>query len=336
MQKNKKIATFAISKTNLRLKTKLLIFNMKRNLLLAVLVSALLLVFNSCKKTDLTPAYIQINYEDINNCLDVTSFNQDHDLNYDSEQLASLQQHDFSHVNVYVNNKNLGCWKVPCKVSVVGINDKDSSTLVLMPCFKKNGMNNTIQGYPFLNVLRQKVMLKKDKLYKISQNPPIYKYTSYSRFPYLETFGNSSSFSPTGSDTNAVTFVPTIFEGRTVGAITLHGADEDFDVTTQAITLPVYNYYVYLEITYKAESNIDIGLRLSTGTYSNAVHQVGGVKATNGEWKTVYFDLSSVLMGYHNASGSVTNANLLLSGVGNAGDTHFYIDNIKIIYQPSA
>jgi len=309
---------------------------MNRLFILLFLALGAAVTLSSCKKTDLTAAYIQINYEDINNCLDISTFNQDHDMNYDSEQLNSLLQHDFSHVNVYVNNKNLGCWKVPCRVPVLGLNDKDSATLVLMPCFKKNGMNNTIQGYPFLNVLRQKVMLKKNQTYYVSQNPPIYKYTSYSHFPYLETFGNSSSFSPTNSDTNAVTFQPTIVDGRTVGAITLHGIDDNFDVTTSAITLPVYNYYVYLEITYKAESNIDIGLKLSTATYNYMVHQVGGVNATNGEWKTVYFDLTSVLMGYHNASGSATNANLILSGVGNEGDTHYYIDNIKIIYQPSA
>lgn len=306
----------------------------KSVLFFANILFAFALFFTSCKKPDLAAAYIQINYEDINNCLDVSSFNQDHDLNYDSEQLSSFQQHDFSHVNVYVNNKNLGCWKLPCRVPVIGAGN-DSASVVLMPCFRKNGMNNTIQGYPFLNVLRQRVLLKKNQTYHVSDNPPVYKYSGYAHFPYLETFGNSSSFSPLSGDTNSVTFQPTVVEGRSVGKIVLHGIDDHFDVTTNPIPLPVYNYYVYLEITYKSESNMDIGLKLSTDTYAHAVRQVGGVKETKGEWKTVYFDLSSVLMGYHNASGSVTNANLILSGVGNEGDTPFYIDNIKIIYQPS-
>ena len=83
------------------------------------LVLLLTVLLCNCKDTDLTPAYIHIEYDDVNNCVDISTFNEDHDLNYDEEDLSSLLQHNFTHVNVYVNNKNLGCWQLPCTVPVM-------------------------------------------------------------------------------------------------------------------------------------------------------------------------------------------------------------------------
>lgn len=301
-------------------------------------IATAVILLGSCHKVDLTPAYIEITQEDVNNCIDVSGFNESHDLNYDAEQLNSLQQHTFTHVNVYVNNKNLGCWPLPCKVPVLDLTGTDSSTLVILPCFRMTGMSNTVQGYPFLNVLRQKVMLKRGSTYKVSENPLSYIYSSYTTFPYLETFSNSTSFTPIDTNASTQTFHPMTEDGRMVGGITLNNQNGlSFDVSSTDITLPIYNYYVYMEVTYKTENNMDVGLKISTGTHSNTIHQLGGIYPTNGEWKTIYFDLSSVLMGYHASPGTWTIANLVLTGIGEENkDTHFYIDNIKVIYQPSA
>lgn len=292
----------------------------------------------SCDKTDLTPAYINITYDDVNGCIDVSRFNEMHDLNFDSEQLEALTQHTFTHVNVYVNNKNLGCWPLPCKVPVLDINNVDSSTLIILPAFRQTGMSNTVQGYPFLNVLRQKVMLKRGETYHITQNPLSYIYSPYASFPYFETFSNSSSFSPTDTSGSTLTFQPTTEDGRKVGKILLNDQNGlNFDVISNGITLPIYNYYVYLEITYKTESNMEVGLKMSTDNTPNSIHQLGGIYPTNGEWKTIYFNLGSVLLGYHLTGSSWTEANIVLTGIGAKGkDTHFYIDNIKVIYEPSA
>ena len=95
---------------------------------------------------------------------------------------------------------------------------------------------------------------------------------------------------------------------------------------------------VFLEITYKTENNIDIGVKLSTASNPNSIHQIGGIYASDGEWKTIYFDLSNVIHSYNYYGSSVTVANIVLTGNGNPSlsDTHFQIDNIKVIYQPAA
>ncbi len=304
--------------------------------LLTALIACLVLAFTGCKDTDLTPAFIYVTADDINNCVDVSTFNADHDLNFDAEQLSALQQHNFTHVNVYVNNKNLGCWRLPCKVPVLDINSTDSSEVILLPCFRKTGMEATIQGYPFFNILKQKALLVRGETYNVSDNPPVYVYSSYAHFPFFETFANSSSFSTTDS-TNQHTFYPTSVDGRTVGEIVLN-EEESFDVSSIDITVPVYNYYTFLEITYKTEGDINIGLKMSTSQYPNTVYPLGGIYSSDGEWKTIYFELSSILLDYHYTGSEGSVINLILDGMADADkdQTHFYIDNIKVIYERSA
>lgn len=297
----------------------------------------LLFILTNCKQPNLTPAYIQINPEDINNCVDISNFNASHGVNYDSEQLSAFQQHNFTHVNVYVNGKNLGCWQVPCKVPVLDLTDGDTSNVYILPAFRKTGMSNTIQGYPFFNVLQKRILLKRGETYTFAEDPLSFVYSSYATCPYLETFSNSSSFTPKDSINYPITFQPVQYDGRTVGAITLNNANGlSFDVASIPITLPVRNYYQYLEITYNIESNMDVALQLSTAQHPNSVFPLGGMYATNGEWKTIYFEIASTIQDEHYTSSSATNATIVLSGIGDANkNTHYYIDNIKIVYEPS-
>ncbi len=304
---------------------------------LYLVLSCIIFLFSSCKEPDLKAAYLQIDLEDVNNCVDVTDFNETHALNYDAEQLASLQQHNFTHVNLYVNGRNLGCWQLPCKVPILGTSSTDSTDVVILPCFRKTGMANTVQGYPFFNVLQKRLPLRPGETYDLSQNPLVYVYSPIAHFPYLETFNNSSSFTPNDSSSSSLSFQPTIIDGRSVGAITLNdGNGQHFIVESTPVTLPTRNYFVYLEVTYKTEANIEIGLKISTGAHANTVHPVGGIYSSDGEWKTIYFDLASIITSYNYTGAAVTNAILDLEGSGEKGkETHFYIDNIKIIYEPS-
>ena len=293
-----------------------------------------ILLAASCKQPNLTPAYILITPEDINNCVDVSNFNETHGTSYDEEQLSAFQQHTFTHVNVYVNGKNLGCWEVPCKVPVLDMNGEDTASVVILPAFRKTGMTNTVMGYPFFNVLLKKILLKPGETYAFSDDPLSFRYTSYSDCPYLETFINSSSFSSTDTAHN-ITFVPDHHDGRSVGFISLT-SDDYFDVATPYIKLPARNYYVMLEVTYKIDANMEVGLKLSTGQYSNTVHSLGGMYATDGEWKTIYFDLAKVISSYHYTGTAWTTASIVLTGIGEKNkNINFYIDNIKIIYEPS-
>ena len=304
-----------------------------------LITSALLIIISvsSCKKVDLTPAYIVVTPEDFENCIDVSNFNETHDQNFDQDQLTALTRHKFTHVNIYVNNKNLGCWELPCKVPVLDVNNTDSCTLVLIPAFPMSGMANTISGYPFLNITRQRVLLQKDHVYEVAQNRPKFVYSEYARFPYFETFSNSTSFTPVPSPSSTqseITFLPVAYEDKNVGEIVLNDAvGQHFDVQSTAFPVPVGSYRVVLEVRYKTEGKIDISAKMASAYYPNRWYSVGGINASPKEWKTIHFDLTNTINSNYGSSGNSTDLTLMLAGVGEEGkETHFYIDDIKVVY----
>ena len=302
-----------------------------------LIISTLLTVIGitSCKRVDLTPAYIVVTPEDFENCIDVSNFNETHDQNFDQEQLTAITRHKFTHVNVYVNNKNLGCWELPCKVPVLDVSSTDSCTLILIPAFPMSGMANTIAGYPFLNITRQRVLLQKDRVYEVAQNRPKFVYSEYVLFPYFETFANSTSFTPVPSPTQTdLTFLPVAYEDKNVGEIVLNdAAGLHFDVQSTAFPVPVGSYRVVLEVRYKTEGKMDISAKMSNAYYPHRWYSVGGINASPKEWKTIHFDLTNTINSNYGSSGNSTDLTLMLTGVGEEGEeTHFYIDDIKVLY----
>lgn len=307
---------------------------MKRFIYLIFSVLSIIFLLNSCKPTDLTPAYIHVTSQDMADCIDVSRFNEMHGTNYDQDHLEALSRHKFTHVNVYINNKNLGCWELPCKVPVLDVNSNDTNTLVLIPAFPISGMTNTIYGYPFLNICRQKVVLKKGTTYEVSQNPPRYEYSEYTKVPFFETFSNSTSFTPSTVSTTSQNFSITTCDGNAVGEIILN--DENglsFDVTSSSFIAPVGSYRVLLEVRYKTEVNVQVAVKMATAYNPYYAYPIGGFYASPDEWKTIHFDLTNTINSYHSTSGNVTSMNLILSGVGDEGqESKVDIDDIKVLY----
>ena len=307
---------------------------MKRYIYLILSTIAIILLVNSCKEPDLTPVYIHVVPEDFENCIDVSNFNETHDQNFDQEQLLALTRHKFTHVNVYVNNKNLGCWELPCNVPVLDVNSNDTSTLILIPAFPMSGMTNTISGYPFINICRQKVILKKGTIYEVSENKPVYQYSEYAKFPYFETFSNSTSFTPSASSFNDQNLIPTLYDGKNVGEVIL--SDEkglSFDVTSKGFVAPVGSYRTILEIRYRSEVNVNVAVKMSTAYNPYNAYPIAGFYASPDEWKTIHFDLTNTINSYHNGSGNATEMQVILSGAADEGTVRRVdIDDIKVIF----
>ena len=307
---------------------------MNRYIYLIISVLVISLCFGSCKDPDLTPVYIHVTPEDLEDCIDVSNFNETHNQNFDQEKLAALTRHKFTHVNVYVDNKNLGCWELPCKVPVLGVNGIDTSTLILIPAFPMTGMANTILGYPFLNICRQKVVFQKGTTYEVSQNPPKYVYSEYARFPYFETFSNSTSFKPSDTATSPLTFLPVSYDGKNVGEIILSDStSQSFDVVSTPVAAPVGSYRVVLEVRYRTECDVNVAVMMSSAYNPHKAYPVGGFYASPNEWKTIHFDLTNTINYYHSNAGNGTELSIVLSGVGESGTvSRVDIDDIKVVY----
>ncbi len=307
---------------------------MKKYIYLIVSVLSITLLLGSCKENDLTPVYIHVTEKTFEDCIDVSDFNETHEQNFDQEQLEALKRHKFTHVNVYVNNKNLGCWQIPCKVPVLGISGADTSTLVLLPAFPISGMSNTIWSYPFLNICRQKVVLQKGTTYETEQNPPRYVYSEYARFPFFQTFSNSTPFMPSDTSRSKLNLLPVSYDGKNVGELVMSDSTaRSFDIYSPQIPMPVGNYRVLLEIRYKTECPVDISMKMSTAINPHMAYPIGGFYASPNEWKTIHFDLTNTINNNHNAAGTATLGTLIFSGVGEKGKvSHVRIDDVKVVY----
>ena len=307
---------------------------MKKYIYLIISFLSIAFFFSSCKETDLTPVYLNITKETFADCIDVSNYNETHNENYDQEKLEALKRHKFTHVTVYVNNKNLGCWELPCKVPVLDVSSVDTSTLVLLPAFPMSGMSNTIWGYPFLNICRQKVVLQKGTTYEVDQNPPRYVYSEYTRIPFFHTFSNSTPFEPSDTSRSKLNLLPVSYDGKNVGEITMTDSTaQSFDIYSSPFVVPVGNARVILEIRYKTECDIDVSMKMSSANNPHMAYSLGGFYASPDEWKTIHFDLSRTIQNYYASSGNATEVTLLLSGVGEKGKTsHVYIDDIKVLY----
>lgn len=307
---------------------------MKKYIYLIISFLSIAFVFDSCKETDLTPAYIHVTKETLADCIDVSNYNETHNENYDQEKLEALKRHKFTHVTVYVNNKNLGCWELPCKVPVLGVSSLDTSTLVLIPAFPMTGMANTIWGYPFLNICRQKVILQKGTTYEADQNPPRYVYSEYTRIPFFHTFSNSTPFSPSDTSRSKLNLLPVLYDGMNVGELIMtDSTGQSFDIVSSSFVVPVGHSRVLLEISYKTDCDIDVAMKMSSASNPHTAYSIGGFYASPNEWKTIHFDLSQTIQNYYASSGTATEATLVLSGAGEKGKvSHVYIDDIKVIY----
>jgi len=78
---------------------------------------------------------------------------------------------------------------------------------------------------------------------------------------------------------------------------------------------------------------MDISAKMSNAYYPHRWYSIGGINASPNEWKTIHFDLTNTINSNHGTGGNTTELTLMLAGVGKEGkDTHFYIDDIKVVY----
>ena len=97
--------------------------------------------------------------------------------------------------------------------------------------------------------------------------------------------------------------------------------------------MPVGSYRVVLEIRYRTECDVDVSMKMSSAYNPHMAYSVGGFYASPNEWKTIHFDLSTVINNYHSTGGSATSATLVLTGAGDKGKvSRVDIDDIKVVY----
>ena len=236
---------------------------------------------------------------------------------------------------VYLDETLIGAFELPARVPILA---EGIQNITVRPGIKLNGISNTRSIYPYLNPVTLKLRLTKDSVTAL--NSVATRYRDNVIFPWIENFElTASSLDTTRKSTVPLQitdnpalvfkFLNDIQPGTSSGMIQLVSDTSVFEaVTTEIYDFPPAGSEVFLEMNYKTENSLVVGVFYkSTGI---EVQRPLIVLNKNDDWNKVYINLTVPRYDTPNAAdfriffGAQTDA-------GNSQAT-ILIDNIKLVY----
>lgn len=228
---------------------------------------------------------------------------------------------------VYVDDQLIGAYELPATLPVLF---EGFHKVIVKPGIKVNGIAGTRAIYPFYTYYSSDITLFPDSV--ITVNPMI-TYNAETVFEWKEAFedGGISIETTAFSDTtiDKTSDAQYVFEGNYSGIIHLdnnHTLFEGRSITSY--DLPGGDTPVFLEMNYKTESEIYIGLFANSSTQSDAV----GILYLNKSdtWNKIYINLKNAI----NSSISATDFQVFFHIEKSSDETNpvILLDNIKLVH----
>lgn len=285
----------------------------------SILIVLIATFLSGCVRNNPKPIWLEINQWTLNsNPLSVTS--------------PGDLTHNITDVWVYIDNKVIGVFEVPCKIPVLV---SGNLKVALYPAIRNNGISVTKKIYPFYEPFETSIDFVSGETYTVN---PTTQYYSTCRF-WLEDFaGNTIKVQTDQTFSNAALAVEndqSIALTGKYGHIALTTADSLwYGRTTDETVLPKGGKEVYLEIDYRNTNSlltgvlaIDAGAGTSTGNPNIALN---AQSASTLRWKKIYIDLHEIVSASTNATSFKQYFQTLLPTGMSSGDV--YIDNIRLVY----
>lgn len=235
---------------------------------------------------------------------------------------------------VYVDEKMVGVFELPATFPVLATGNHK---VRVAAGIKQNGISATRVAYPFFTDTTFSVNLSPNQTTELK---PLARYAGISRFKWLEDF-ESNDFTLERSGQSQVdpqlSNLPTEpSEGLYCGKILLPPGTMRFEcVSKQSYDLPKGGAYVYLELDYRINHPMVVGVYAFSGT-SSAQFPVITLNPTvdaNGNliWKKTYIYLTPDV----SPNAAASSFKVFFGSQKNAADESmqgvFYLDNIKVI-----
>ena len=290
------------------------------NILLILACSSL---FISCTNdSDEIPAYIKI---------DSTIFN----VKNSSQGSPSSS---ISDVWVYVNNTLVGAYEVPAFFPVL---KSGQCSVIIRPGIKVNGIASTRMYYPFYSRDTFNVNLIPGEVTSFTGTlTPTFTYIPQTTFEWMEDFEDLQSDLVKTTRSNTIvnicsdSNVDPKYGGRACGQIVIQDSTTYFEVfnNEKLEDIPNLGSNVYLEMNYKTDAVMSVGIYAYYESSSNVVQTaVLRINPTT-EWKKIYVYLTNTITAYYAAD----SYRIYFSGGDITADTisrkAFYIDNLKLVY----
>ena len=272
-----------------------------------LLATFVCLLFSTCVKENEIPAYLYI-----------PSFT----LTTTAGQGTAA--HKITDVWVYVDGAAQGIYQLPAQFPIVNLGKHE---IKLFPGVRNNGIKSNPVIYPFLNSFTKTMDLASGKTDTLR---PTATYVSGANFKLLEDFENANSL--TFNKDNAPTFrfgqVENGFEGKCAG-LTMTKTNSYFEkgITTK-VQLPDASQSIYLEMHYKTQSPLAIGVYGTSATNTTGITTYKVTLFPTDVWNKTYINLTNEVKDMRLTDFQIVFSSLLPDSISTAT---VLIDNVKLL-----
>jgi hypothetical protein len=276
-----------------------------------ILVPFILILFASCNKEERIPAYIHIDKIAL-----ITAYAN---VGSNSNKIVDAW--------IYIDGQLAGTYELPCTIPVLY---EGSHSVMVLPGIKENGISETRIPYPFYDKYEETVTFVPGQITTIS---PTTVYSQGADFSWLEDFeGSHGICDNVGTPDTIMSIIhppEDVFEMSGSGAVVLAaGHTSYFGITCNKYVLPQAGAPVFLELNYKCNTDLNVGIVGYSGTTIDVQSISLTLRPTSG-WNKVYINLTTEVT---NATNSTQFA-IFFSMLKNPDLTtsYFYLDNVKLI-----
>jgi hypothetical protein len=228
---------------------------------------------------------------------------------------------------IFIDDKLIGAFELPCTVPV--LLDGEHEIAVYAGIYL-NGVKTTRVYYPFYDPWKEKITLSPDSITTLS---PKVSYSTSIKLPLHETFELGGVLIEEGLKSLAklekTDLASEVFQGNYSGKIVLTSTDTIWEgVSIQPFKLPSAGGHVFVELDYKTDADILVGLyAIKASTILQL--EVAGILPRS-DWSKIYINLTPTVFRHNDAIefklffGSVKSSD--------ATELKLLIDNVKLIH----
>ena len=258
---------------------------------------------------------------------DIPSYLKIEEISLETIEIQGESSHKILDVWISADGVNLGVYPLPAQIPIIP--NAPETDLIIFAGIRNNGIQSNPIIYPFYEKIERTENLRPPEELNLSLN---FRYNTTAKFALIENFENSNIFT-VDLDENPLTELKKssddVMYGNAAGMILLDDTNRTLQVATaKDFVLPVDGTAVFLEIDYKNDIDLLVGLiGVEEATFTKFFKLV---LPPQEEWNKIYVDFSEdlansqfsaykVLFGAELNTDEVDKATILL-------------DNIKLIH----
>ncbi len=248
-------------------------------------------------------------------------------VSVNADEIEGSSGHAIKEIWVAADGQNIGVFEPGTKVPVL---DTDETTnMVFFAGIHRNEIRSDHTMYPFYDQISLFYDYSPGGIIEVDLE---FNYKENLTFQFIEDFETTNQIftqEVDGDDsTKLVITNDDTFEGFGSGYAKLDtmNPEIEFATTVNFTDVPTNGTPVYLEMDYKTEVPLNVGLRATVGV--NEANSYWLALLPNEEWEKVYIDLSELLI-----QSQLEEYRILMgANVGDMEEAEFFIDNVKFIH----